>query len=58
MISTSDYVQLASSLLDKADRLSDPEHQAGERAAAQVTATQAVAAAIERLAAAVESLHR
>lgn len=54
-----DYLSASDELLDQAHRLRGPagsELAAGYRAEAQVKAIQAVAAAIDRLAAAVEAL--
>jgi hypothetical protein len=50
-----DYLTASDELLSQADRFGDPEHAAASRAEAQVKAIQAVAAAIDRLAVAVEA---
>lgn len=50
-----DYLTATDQLLSQADRFGDPEHAAATRAEAQVKAIQAVAAAIDRLAVAVEA---
>jgi len=54
-----DYLSASDELLDQAKRFGGPsgsDRAAGHRAEAQVKALQAVAAAIDRLAAAVEAL--
>jgi hypothetical protein len=56
MISAEDYLTSADSALNRRDR--DPERASVDIAGAQVLAIQAVAAAISRLAEAVENLQR
>jgi len=51
-----DYLDSADLLKDMAMKAGSPERESLYNAAAQVTATQAVAAALERLAEAVENL--
>jgi hemoglobin-like flavoprotein len=51
-----DYLNTADTLTDHAMKASSPERESFYNAAAQATATQAVAAAIVRLAEAVENL--
>lgn len=55
-MSAGDYLDSADSLKDMAMKAGSPERESLYNATAQVTATQAVAAAIERLAQAVENL--
>jgi hypothetical protein len=56
-MTASDYLNLnlADERLGLADRARDPELSSAEIASAQVTAIQAVAAAVDRLAAAIEA---
>jgi hypothetical protein len=54
-MSASDYLNFADSQNDMAVRANSPEEEAHHAALAQVNAIQAVAAAIDRLAAAVEA---
>jgi hypothetical protein len=53
-MSASDYLNAADSQSDMAMKASGPERESLHLAAAQVAAIQAVAAAIDRLAAAIE----
>jgi hypothetical protein len=55
-MSASDYLNTADSLGDMAMKAGSPEREAFYTAAAQVCAIQAAAAALERLAEAVENL--
>jgi hypothetical protein len=55
-LSASDYLNSADSLTDMAMKAGSPELESRYTAIGQVTAMQAVAAAIERLAEAVENL--
>jgi hypothetical protein len=54
-MSADDYLNIADSQNDRAMRADDPARVAYHTAAAQVSAIQAAAAAIDRLAAAVEA---
>ena len=51
-----DYLNNVDLVLGRQDRFGDPEHARADVAEAQVTAIAAVAAAVDRLAAAVEFL--
>ena len=55
-MSAGDYLDSADSLKDQAMKAGDPERESLYTALSQATATAAVAAAIERLAQAVENL--
>jgi hypothetical protein len=59
MTTASDYLTTSKAALQRADpHFGDPEKARAEIATAQVAATQAVAAAVDRLAEAVENLQR
>jgi len=55
-MTASDYLDIADQRLDRGDARNEPEEASADFAGAQVSATQAVAAALVRLAEAVESL--
>lgn len=55
-MTASDYLNSVDLVLGRQDRFGDPEHGRADVAEAQVMAIQAVAAALERLAEAVENL--
>jgi len=55
-VQADEYLATSDELLSMADRVGDPEHAAARRFEAQVKAIQVVAAAIDRLASAVEAL--
>lgn len=58
MTTASDYLTSSESALSRSDPVRDPERAHLHVAEAQVSAIQAVAAAIDRLAEAVENLQR
>ena len=55
-MTASDYLNTVDSVLGRQDRFGDQEHARADVAEAQVMAIEAVAAALDRLAEAVESL--